>query len=199
MIELEQEISERLTGHLTRSFTLNLSNGVQVMKIQNAGLSGHHANVVDLMWYAMLAAMEKGELPEDDDKWGLLNELGERLDRHLLPARIEAVYPSIHALSGLVNYDEFLDGFIGHTPEEQAVLLNAMEEIFEYEGLRQELLSSGFGLKISAQFYPDYTLKDDSFFGLVRDGIIVCRTSFDGVENVSIRNLFDNIRRHKIF
>lgn len=78
--------------------------------------------IVDSMWVTFLTAMENGEFPTDDDKWGLLNELGERLDRHLLPARIEAVYPSIHALSGLVNYDEFLDGFIGHTPEEQAVL-----------------------------------------------------------------------------
>ena len=168
------------------------------MKIQNVRFSGEYTKAVDRMWDVFLAAIDNGELLKDDDKWGLLNELGERLDRHLLPARIEAVYPSIHALSGLDNYDEFLDGFIGHTPEEQAVLLNVMEEIFEYEGLRQELLSSGFGLKISAQFYPDYTLKDDSFFGLVRDGIIVCRTSFDGVENVSIRNLFDDIRRHKL-
>jgi hypothetical protein len=197
MIELEQEISERLTGHLTRSFTLNLSNGVQVMKIQNAGLSGHHANVVDLMWYAMLAAMEKGELPEDDDKWGLLNELGERLDRHLLPARIEAVYPSIHALSGLVNYDEFLDGFIGHTPEEQAVLLNVMEEIFEYEGLRQELLSSGFGLKIMPRFYLDSTLEETSTFHVMRGGTVAFFTSFGHGTNVSIRNLFDDIRAHK--
>ena len=154
--------------------------------------------IVDSMWVTFLTAMENGEFPTDDDKWGLLNELGERLDRHLLPKRIETEYPNIHGLSGLVNYAEFLDCFIGYDPEEQSVLLNEMETIFEYESLRQALLSSGLGLKISAQFYPDHTLKIDSFFALVRDDMIVCRTSLGYGEEISIRNLFDDIRRHKL-
>lgn len=168
------------------------------MKIQNAGIYGEYTKTVDRMWHTFLAAMENGEFLKDDDKWGLLNELGERLDRHLLPKRIETEFPNIHALAALVNYEEFLDCFIGYEPEEQSVLLNEMETIFEYESLRQALLSSGLGLKISAQFYPDCALKVDSFFGLVRDGVIVCRTSIGYGEEVSIRNLFDDIRRHKL-
>ena len=72
-----------------------------------------------------------------------------------------------------------------------------MEEIFENETLRHELLTSGFGLKLSPRFHSDGSMDTLSTFKVLRDDNIIFFTSFGYSKEATIHNFYNDIRAHK--